>query len=123
MRTAIRVFVLLLLVSTFAMAQEWDEYVDRENGFKVNFPGMPKVTETTWKSQMGYTLPARIYRADKGGEHYSMTVVYYRAIEQQAIERSKTCSPGNQQCRPNAGSVIGPAYWKQDEREAIVYAT
>jgi hypothetical protein len=123
MRTSISVFVLLLLISTPAIAQEWDEYVDRESGFKVNFPGMPKVTETTWRSQMGYTLPARIYSADKGGEHYSMTVVDYRGIEQQAIERSKTCPPGNQQCRPNAGPVIGPAYWKQDERGAIVYAT
>jgi hypothetical protein len=123
MRTAMRVFILVLLVSPFAIAQEWDEYVDRESGFKVLFPGAPKVTETTWKSQMGYTLPARIYSADKSGEHYSMTVVDYRGIEQQAIERSKTCPPGNQQCRPNAGPVIGPAYWKQDERGAIVYAT
>ena len=53
----------------------------------------------------------------------SLTVVDYSGLEQQAIERSKTCPPGNAQCRPNAGPVIGPAYWKQDERGAIVYAT
>jgi len=109
MRTAIRVSVLLLLASTAATAQEWGEYVDRENGFKVEFPGMPKVTETTWKSQMGYTLPARIYSVDKDREHYSMTVVDYRGIEQQAVERSKTCPPGNQQCRPNAGPMPAPS--------------
>lgn len=123
MRTATIVFILLVFIAAPATAQEWAEYVDRENGFKVNFPGTPKVTETTWKSQMQYMLPARVYSADKGSEHYSMTVVDYRGIEQQAIERSKTCPPGNQQCRPNAGPVIGPAYWKQDERGAIVYAT
>src|SRR5207249_1256082 len=106
-----------------AAAQEWTEYVDTQNGFKLNFPGQPKVTETTWTSQMNYTLPGRVYSAEKGRERYSLTVVDYGGLEQQAIERSKTCPPGNAQCRPNAGPVIGPAYWKQDERGAIVYAT
>ena len=123
MRRATVVCIFLISLSAPAIAQEWTEFVDRDNGFKVNFPATPKITETTWLSQMKYTLPARVYSADKGGEHYSMTVVDYRPIEQQAIERSKTCPPGNQQCRPNAGPVIGPAYWKQDERGAIVFAT
>src|SRR6266850_6008770 len=123
MRTATLVCILLLLIPGAAAAQEWIEYVDTQNGFKVNFPDQPKVTETTWKSQMDYTLPARVYSSDKGREHYSLTVVDYSGLEQQGIERSKTCPPGNQQCRPNAGPVIGPAYWKQDERGAIVYAT
>ena len=123
MRVATLVCIVLLSISGTAVAQEWTEYVDTQNGFKVNFPGQPKVTETTWKSQMNYTLPARVYSADKGSEHYSMTVVDYSGLEQQGIERSKTCPPGNAQCRPNAGPVIGPAYWKQDERGAIVYAT
>jgi len=123
MRVATLVCILLLSVSGTAAAQEWTEYVDSPNGFKVNFPGAPKVTETTWKSQMDYTLAARVYSAYKGREHYSMTVVDYSGLEQQGIERSKTCPPGNAQCRPNAGPVIGPAYWKQDERGAIVYAT
>ena len=123
MRTAALVLIFLVSVSTPAIAQEWTEFVDRDNGFKLDFPGTPKITDTTWLSQMKYTLPARVYGVDKGSEHYSMTVVDYRPIEQQAIERSKTCPPGNQQCRPNAGPVIGPAYWKQDERGAIVFAT
>ena len=72
---------------------------------------------------MNYTLPGRVYSAEKGRERYSLTVVDYSGLEQQAIERSKRCPPGNAQCRPNAGPVIGPAYWKQDERGAIVYAT
>ena len=123
MRTATFVCILLLCVSGTAAAQEWTEYVDTQNGFKLNFPGQPKVTETTWTSQMNYTLPGRVYSAEKGRERYSLTVVDYGGLEQQAIERSKTCPPGNAQCRPNAGPVIGPAYWKQDERGAIVYAT
>ena len=64
-RTATFICILLLSVSGTAAAQEWIEYVDAQNGFKVNFPGQPKVMETTWKSQTQYTLPERVYIADK----------------------------------------------------------
>ena len=123
MRMAALIFALVLSVSGTAVAQEWEQYVNTQDGFKVNFPGQPKVTEATWKSQLDYILPARVYSADRGSEHYSVTVVDYTGLEQQGIERSKTCPPGNQQCRANAGPIIGPGYWKQDERGAIVYAT
>ena len=123
MRITAFIFALVLSISGSAVAQEWEEYVNTQDGFKVNFPGQPKVTETTWKSQLDYTLPGRVYSVDKGREHYSMTVVDYTGLEQQGIERSKTCPPGNANCRANAGQVIGPGYWKQDERGAIVYAT
>ena len=75
MRMTVFVFVLLLLVPGAAVAQEWEEYVNKQDGFKVNFPSPPKVTETTWKSEMDYTLPARVYSADKDRERYSVTVV------------------------------------------------
>ena len=52
----------------------------------------PKVTETTWKSQMEYILPARVYSVDRGREHYSMTVVDYSGLEQQGIERVEDVS-------------------------------
>jgi hypothetical protein len=123
MRIPALVFTVMLSISGFAGAQEWELYVSTRDGFKVDFPGQPKVTETTWTSQLDYILPARLYIADRGREHYSLTVVDYSGIEQQGIERSKTCPPGNQQCRENAGLVIGPGYWRQDERGAIVYAT
>src|SRR5205814_7522539 len=50
-------------------------------------------------------------------------VIDYSGLEQQGIERSKTCPPGNQQCRGNNVGVVGAGYWKQDERGAIVFAT
>ena len=123
MRRATFIFALVLSISRSAAAQEWVEYVSKQDGFKVDFPVQPRVTETTWKSEMDYTLPARVYSADKGNEHYSVTVVDYSGLEQQGIERSKTCPPGNQQCRGNNTGVVGAGYWKQDERGAIVYAT
>jgi hypothetical protein len=123
MRSAAFAFALLLSFCSSAVAQEWEEYVNTEDGFKINFPGKPKVVEATWKSQFDYILPARVYSAERGRERYSVTVVDYSKLEQQGIERSKTCPPGNAQCRENAGPIIGPGYWKQDERGAIVYGT
>ena len=56
MRMTAVVFALVLSVSGSAVAQEWEEYVNTQDGFKVNFPGQPKVTETTWKSQLDYKI-------------------------------------------------------------------
>jgi hypothetical protein len=123
MRMAAFIVALVLSMPVAAAAQEWDQYTSIRDGFKVDFPGPPKITETTWKSQFDYTLPARVYSVDRGNEHYSVTVVDYSGIQQLGIERSKTCPPGNQQCRPNAPPFIGDGYWKQDEHGAIVYAT
>ena len=52
MRITALVVGLVLSASGSAAAQEWIEYVNTPDGFKVNFPGQPKVTETTWKSEM-----------------------------------------------------------------------
>jgi hypothetical protein len=70
---------------------------------------------------MNFTLPMRIYSAPKGAERYSVTVVDYSSIEQQGIERAKTCPPGNANCRANAPPALGPGYSHHDERGAIVY--
>ena len=50
----------VLFVSAPASAQEWTEFVSREDGFRVDFPGQPKVQDTTYTSEYGYTLPARV---------------------------------------------------------------
>ena len=115
--------IALLMMAVPAAGQEWDLYTNVQDGFQVNFPGKPKVTETTWTSQLNYTLPARIYSAERGRERYSLTVVDYSSIEQQGVERAKKCPPGNENCRANAPSALGDGYAKHDERGAIVYAT
>jgi hypothetical protein len=124
MRATTFAFALVLSVSGPAVAQEWTEYQNNQDGFKVDFPSAPKVTETTWKSEYDYMLPARIYTAEKGRERYTMTVVNYSGIEQQGIERQKKCPPGTEPCRGSAvGGVTGPGYWKQDVRGALVYVS
>ncbi|MBI2188438.1 MAG: hypothetical protein HYU37_15155 [Acidobacteria bacterium] len=120
MRRALLCVSALLLAST-AAAQEWDEYKNVNDGFRINFPGQPTITETTWTSEYDYTLPARVYAATRGAERYSVTVVDYAPIEPQALERRKKCPAGAEPC---IGSELsGPGYWKHDVRGAIVYAT
>ena len=69
---------LTLLVALFcwgatpALGQEWQQYVNTEDGFAVNFPGSPNITETTWRSQLDYRLPARVYHVDRGEERLSI---------------------------------------------------
>src|SRR5437867_1906563 len=101
MRALAIVIACQLAFAGTAAAQEWDEYVNTQDGFKLNFPGQPTVTAGTWTSQMNYTLPMRVYSAQKGSERYSMTVVDYSTIEQLGVERAKTCPSGNQNCRAN----------------------
>ena len=122
MRMTALVVALVLGISGSAAAQEWDLYTNIPDGFKINFPGQPKITETTWVSQLDYKLPARVYSAERGNERYSVTVVDYSGIEQMGIERVKNCPPGNANCR-NAGVVLGPGYARHDERGALVFAT
>ena len=121
MRVAVVLIALLIPSVAAAQDEEWQVYVNLQEGFTVNFPGQPKIAEITWKSQLGYTLPGRVYSAEKGRERYSVTVVDYRPLEEQGIARWKACPPGNAQCR-DGGATIGPAYWKQDERGAIAFA-
>ena len=123
MRITALAFAVLLSLPVAAAAQEWQEYTSLQDGFRLNFPGEPKVTETKWTSQLNYVLPARVYLAEKERERYSLTVVDYSGIEQQGIERAKTCPPGNANCRANAPETLGAGYARHDERGAIVYAT
>ncbi len=113
--------LLALLLPGYATAQDWEEFVSLQDQIAINFPGKPRVTEMTWQSQLGYQLPARVYSAEKGQERFSLTVVDYSSLEQQGMARWKQCPPGNSQCR-DGGPTIGPGYWKQDERGAMVFA-
>ena len=101
---------LALLHSAPAFAQEWVEYVSRDGGFRLNFPIQPTVSETTFRSEYDYMLPARVFAAERGRERYSITVVDYRGIERLGTERSKACPAGAETCKGSQNT--GPGYWK-----------
>jgi hypothetical protein len=123
MRLTAYLCTLLLSVPAVAFAQgEWTEYRNTEDGFKILFPGQPRVTTITWMSESGLTLPGRVYSVERGPERYSVTVADYSGIEQQGIERAKTCPvKGFETCE--GGAIQGVGYWKHDTRGAVIYAT
>ena len=127
MRATTFVVAVLLGVTAPVAAQEWIEYQNNQDGFKLDFPTQPKVTDTSWATAQGYVLPARVYSAEMNGGRYSMTVVDYTVIERLGMERSEKCPVGAETCQgqPAGGlrTAIGPGYATQDIRDAIVYAT
>jgi hypothetical protein len=96
------------------------EFQSIQDGFKTVFPGQPRVSEITWKTEFDYMLPGRVYSAERNGEKYSVTVIDYNPIETQGIARRKACPPGAETCI--GSDLSGPGYWKHDIRGAIVYA-
>src|SRR5262249_54829995 len=90
-------------------AQEWIEFANREDRFTCNFPSQPKVTETTYRSQMGADLPARVYSATQGQSRYSITVVDYNQAQPILFEKAKHCPAGAEPC---LGSRGDEGHWK-----------
>jgi hypothetical protein len=88
MRITAALVLLTLPWSDSATAQEWAPFTTVQDGFTINFPGQPRVMQTTWRSQLDFVLPARVYSADRGSERYSITVVDYSGIEQLGVHGS-----------------------------------
>src|SRR5438034_6807420 len=112
---------LAVFISGPSFAQEWIEFASREDRFTCNFPSQPKVTETTYRSEYGADLPARVYSATQGQSRYSVTVVDYNQAQRILTEKAKNCPAGDVVCRGVAGS--GEGWWKVDLRAALVYAS
>jgi hypothetical protein len=118
---AIIAAVSILSVCGPAYAQEWIEFASREDRFTANFPGQPKITDTTWQSEYGATLPARLYSAESGRSKYSMLVVDYTRAKEILAEKAKNCPPGAETCK--GSPTTGAGYGIVDVRGAITYAT
>ena len=112
--------VLVLVLSGPSLAQEWIEFASQEDRFTCNFPSQPKVTETTYRSQHGADLPARVYGAAQGQSRYSVTVVDYNQARRILTEKAKACPAGAEPC---LGAPGDEGHWRADVRGAIVYAS
>ena len=66
---------LMFSLSGTLFAQEWMEFASLEDRFTCLFPSQPKVTETTYRSEYGADLPARVYSVTQGQSRCSVTVV------------------------------------------------
>jgi hypothetical protein len=92
-------------------AQTWRTYVARDQFFSVNFPGEPSVTDTTYASEYGATLPARIYEVRNGESLHSVTVVDYTDAQRIYEELPDRTDEAN-----NA------SLWLYDQRASVAYA-
>jgi hypothetical protein len=115
--------VLVLSLSRTAFAQEWIEFVSREDRFTCNFPSEPKITALTYTSEYGADLPARVYDATQGRSRYSVTVVDYTQAQRILTEKARACAAGVPTCKGGAGRLGGEAFWWMDVRGAMVFAS
>ncbi len=65
---------LALIAAGPASAQAWKEYLSREDGFVITFPGDPIIEETVWTDFNGTSRPARRYNAMRNGSAYALIV-------------------------------------------------
>jgi hypothetical protein len=118
------VVISALSLSVSAFGQDWTEYANREDGFKVVFPGTPTVAETTFKSEYGADLPARIYSVTRGPERYQVIVADYSQAPRLLDEKAKTTCPKDFQDERACGlTLAGRGYWKEDIGGALLWAT
>lgn len=75
-RLSVLAFFATLTLSP-ASAQDWIEYVNREEMFAVNLPHEPSVEEIVYESEFHANLPGKILRTSDGQTDYTITVVDY----------------------------------------------
>ncbi len=99
------------LCATTASAQGWRDYMSTEDRFRVRVPGEFVVTDTTWDSEYGAVMPARIYLHEDGASSYKLTVVDYTdAYRIHAAREDRT----------EADTLR--VYWEVDVHASVVYA-
>jgi len=103
--------LLALCVAQSALSQSWRTFVAREDFFSVNFPDGPTVTETSYASEYGATLPARVYTVRKGASLHSVTVVDFTDAERIYRELPDRTDEAN-----------NSSLWLYDQRASVAYA-
>lgn len=115
--------IAVLLSAAPAFAQEWTEYISKEDGFRVNFPVPPTIQTTTFKSEYGIDLPAKVYTVNRGVDRYSILIADYRDIRKLADERAAKMCPSGKGDERSCGLVnAGRGYWKEELGGALLHA-
>jgi hypothetical protein len=106
----------LLIASAPAAAQDWVEYLNREDAFTVNFPQQPRVQDISYKTEYGLTLPGHVYSVESGKSRYSITVVDLANTEKLHTERAAEC------VKKGGEGDACQNDWRVDVQGAIVHA-
>lgn len=127
LRIALTTAAFVLAVTGTSFAQAFSQYVSQQDGFGVSFPGEPTIRDTTWTSEHGVPLPARVYTVENKRGKYSMTVVEYKDIEKLSGDRAAQCQKAGGEgdaCmngwRSDVGGAIVWATWRFMQRDAKV---
>ena len=124
MRLTLMVVASVLLLSGSVAAQDWEHYINKEDGFSVDFPGAPQVAQTTFDTEYGLKLPARVYTVVRGPERYSVTVADYSQAPRLLDEKAKlTCPKDYADERACGLNNAGRGYWKEEIGGAVLWAT
>ena len=112
--------IVLTALAAPAIAQEnYIEFSSKEDRFTITFPGTPTMSETTWVSEYGVVLPAKVYTVNGITGHHTLTVVDYRPIERVLTEKARSCPLGAETCQGVTDTGLG--YWKNDVRGAVIH--
>jgi hypothetical protein len=102
----------VLFIAGPASAQEWIEYVNKDDLFSVNFPAQPEVKDITWSTEYGITLPGHVYTAQEGPNKYTVTVVDYNNVQEIHAKRLEGCKLYPNLCNnPFNGELRGAIDW------------
>jgi hypothetical protein len=71
------VALFLVCLINVAAAQAWVSYLAEQDRFALMFPTEPTVEDTEWVDEFDEVHPARRYRAESGGNVYTMLVADY----------------------------------------------
>ena len=104
--------ILALAASASAWAQDWIEYVNREDRFIINLPGQPTIRDITYKPQRGAMLKGHVYSVDDGPRKYSVTVINFAGITPTDVRGAVAWEAWN--IRKRGGEVTYDAFAQVD---------
>ena len=90
-----------------AVAQTWFEYDSQQDRFGVNFPSTPEIETIEYHSEFDAIFPARVYRATRGADVYTVTVVDFTDAQRIHAEMDKT------------EAASGSNVWINDQRASV----
>ena len=112
----IHLTVLALSASATSFAQDWIEYTDLAERFRISLPREPQIADTTYLGDNQVELPARVYTVEDGPSRYSVTVVDYTSITYVSTMRG-AISWAAWQLRKRGGEVTYDGYAQVDRIE------
>jgi hypothetical protein len=108
---------LVLFVGSVALAQDWVDFVSREDHFSINFPSQPTVEAFMYTDEDGALLPARRYTATPGVGRFMVTVVDFRKVESVTIHRGAIAFAAHTIRRREGGEITYDGYAQIDRIE------